>query len=254
MGRVTSTVDCPAVEFSVSYRALSDSAVISCADDAVAEALGAPIDVEQHLIDHDTTVESAEVSGSHGMQRLFLAAQVLGVAARSRHGLFDNVMPARLQHTLMSLVHSPNQQTDHAFAPRRTTTNVPLSELTAMWSNLHDHRRPRYEVKAVRAALDDLATAIAPRPATSADAQVRDDVSNSLRALGDDVAEGDGLPVPLAAARTAQVLGAVSDSLDPAIAPVVEAVFDLSSASNWEDTARILREVRTNVLRSRQCD
>jgi hypothetical protein len=58
----------------------------------------------------------------------------------------------------------------------------------------------------------------------------------------------------LAAARTAHVLGAVSDSLDPAIAPVVEAVFDLSSASNWEDTARILREVRTNVLRSRQRD
>lgn len=232
------------VEFSVSYRALSDSALISCADHAVAEALGAPIDVEQHLLDHDTTVESAEVSGSSGPQRLFVAAQVLGVSARSRHGMVDNVMPARLQHTLMTLVHSPAPDGEHAFSARRTTTTVPISELMASWTNSLADRRPLFEVKAVRAALDDLAVAVSP------DHGLR----RSLQALGDDIAEAEGLPVPLAAARTAEVLDTVSEAGDPHLTPVVEAVVDLSSSVNWEDTARILREARTNVLRSRHHD
>lgn len=135
-----------AVRFALSYRSLSDSALISCADSDVADALGVPVDeVEQRQIDHDTTVESIGVDRGDSPGRCFLAAQVLGVSVRSRHGLVDHVMPTRLHNTLMTLVHESAETPDDTFTARRTTAWVPVSELMSPWSARRLVRRPAHE-------------------------------------------------------------------------------------------------------------
>jgi hypothetical protein len=247
----------PAIRFAVSYRSLSDSALVSCADSEVADALGIPVDeVDQQQIDHDTTVESIGVDRGDSLDRYFLAAQVLGVSMRSRHGLVDHVMPPRLHNTLMSLVHDSlvqdSEEThEDSFSARRTIAWVPVSELESPWSAPHFVRRPAHEVKAVCAALDDLSIAFSggvSRPST------RDswpDIAASLRCLLDDLADADGLPVPLAVSRTAQTLATAPESLRDVTVPVGEAVFDLATAESWDSAASILRDARRRLVRRR---
>jgi hypothetical protein len=247
----------PAIRFAVSYRSLSDSALVSCADSEVADALGIPVDeVDQQQMDHDTTVESIGVDRGDSLDRYFLAAQVLGVSMRSRHGLVDHVMPPRLHNTLMSLVHDSLVQDsgethEDSFSARRTIAWVPVSELASPWSAPHFVRRPAHEVKAVCAALDDLSIAFSggvSRPST------RDswpDIAASLRCLLDDLADADGLPVPLAVSRTAQTLATAPESLRDVTVPVGEAVFDLATAESWDSAASILRDARRRLVRRR---
>ena len=247
----------PAIRFAVSYRSLSDSALVSCADSEVADALGIPVDeVDQQQIDHDTTVESIGVDRGDSLDRYFLAAQVLGVSMRSRHGLVDHVMPPRLHNTLMSLVHDSLVQDSgethvDSLSARRTIAWVPVSELASPWSAPHFVRRPAHEVKAVCASLDDLSIAFSggvSRPST------RDswpDIAASLRCLLDDLADADGLPVPLAVSRTAQTLATAPESLRDVTVPVGEAVFDLATAESWDSAASILRDARRRLVRRR---
>lgn len=241
-----------AVRFALSYRSLSDSALISCADSDVADALGVPVDeVEQRQIDHDTTVESIGVDRGDSPGRCFLAAQVLGVSVRSRHGLVDHVMPTRLHNTLMTLVHESAETPDDTFTARRTTAWVPVSELVSPWSARHFVRRPAHETKAVCAALDDLSIAFTRGVSPRSRRESWPDIGASLRCLLDDLTEADGLPVPCAVSRTAQVLGAAPESLHHVTVPIGEAVFDLAGAESWDAAAGILRDARRRLVRRR---
>lgn len=244
-----------AVEFSVSYRALSDSALITCADSEVAEALGVPVDdVDQQQLDHDTTVESLGVDRGDSFEHYFLAAQVLGVAVRSRLGLVDRVLPTRLHSTLMALVHDPSSGPTDRFTARRVTTRVPLEELTTLWSTPSVGRRPGFEVKAVCAALDDLSRAFARGPSRAGTRHFPTEVSASLRVLAVDLEEADGLPVPMAVARTSRVLSAAPNEIREVTVPVGEAVFDLATSESWIGAAGIMRDARQRLARRRQGD
>lgn len=238
------------VEFSVSYRALSDSALISCADSEVAEALGVPVDeVDQQQLDHDTTVESVGVERGDTLEHYFLAAQVLGVALRSRLGLVDHVLPTRLHSALMSLVHDSSAEPADHFTPRRATTWVPIDELTKLWSVPAVGRRPGFEVKAVCAAVDDLSRAFGRGGSRPSSRQLHAGISDSLRSLADDLEEANGLPVPMAVARTARVLSNAPESLRNITVPIGEAVFDLATGESWNDAARIMRDARQQLVR-----
>ncbi|MCE2764695.1 MAG: hypothetical protein LW627_09280 [Ilumatobacteraceae bacterium] len=244
-----------AVEFSVSYRALSDSALISCADSEVAEALGVPVDeVDQQQLDHDTTVESLGVERGDALEHYFLAAQVLGVALRSRLGLVDHVLPTRLHSTLMSLVHESTPESADHFTARRVTTWVPLHELTRVWSARATTRRPSFEVKAVTAALDDLSRAFGRRGLRPLARQGHAEISESLCSLIHDLEEADGLPVPMAVARTTRALSNAPEPLRDITVPIGEAVIDLASSESWVDSARIMRDARQQLARHRPGD
>ncbi|MEY3619049.1 MAG: hypothetical protein RL726_1747 [Actinomycetota bacterium] len=244
----------PAIRFAVSYRSLSDSALVSCADSEVADALGIPVDeVDQQQLDHDTTVESIGVDRGDSLDRYFLAAQVMGVSMRSRHGLVDHVMPPRLHNTLMSLVHDSlvhdsAETPEDMFSARRTTAWVPVSELMSPWSTPHLVRRPAHEVKAVCAALDDLAIAFSSGASRRSSLDSWPDLGASLRCLLDDLADADGLPVPLAVSRTAQTLVTAPEPLRDVTVPVGEAVFDLATTESWDSAASILRDARRRLV------
>lgn len=240
----------PWVEFALSYRALSDSALISCADSEVAEVLGVPVDeVDRQQLDHDTTVELLEVERGDALEHYFLAAQVLGVALRSRLGLVDHVLPSRLYTTLMSLVHDSSSESADLFSTRRATARVPLDELTRLWSTSTTRRRPGFEVKAMCAALDDLSRALGRGGSRSSAHPTHVEISESLRSLTDDLEEANGLPVPLAVARTTRVLSRAPGCLRPVTVPVGEAVIDLASGESWVDSARIVRDARRQLAR-----
>jgi hypothetical protein len=238
-----------AIRFAVTYRSLSDSALISCADSEVADALGVPVDdVEQRQIDHDTTVESIGVVRGDSPGRCFLAAQVLGVSMRSRHGLVDHVMPTRLHSSLMSLVHESAETRDDSFTARRTTTWVPVSELMSPWSALGFVRRPAHETKAVCAALDDLSIAFSRGTVGRAPHVSGPDIGASLRCLLEDLADADGLPVPFAVSRTTHVLLAAPEFMRDLTVPIGEAVFDLAGSESWDAAAGILRDARRRLV------
>lgn len=250
----------PSVEFAVSYRALSDSALISCADSEVAAALGVPVDgvdhdrVDQRRVDHDTTVETIGVDDGGSSARCFLAAQVLGVSARSRHGLVDHVLPLRLHSTLMTLVHEAAVSPSDVFVARRAVTRVPLDELYTMWSPPATTCRPTHEVKAVCAALDDVARLFARSRSPLVERRSLIDLGAALRTLLDELDEADGLPVPFAAARTARALSEAPAPLRCVTVPMAEAVVDLASGDPWGPAAGILRDARERLRRPRPGD
>jgi flagellar hook-basal body complex protein FliE len=239
----------PVVRFAVSYRALSDSALISCADPGVADALGVSVDeVDQRQIDHDTTVESIDVGHGEQLARVFLAAQVLGVSSRSPFGLLDQALPFRLQTTLLSLVHDPSSNSDDIFAARRATASVPVAELSTSVATGRVERRPAHEVKAVCAALDDVVRELASRRTGRTLTSTPPEVSEALSGLLDDLTEADGLPVPFAVSRTARVLAEAPDFLSDVMVPMSEAVFDLATSQPWDAAAGIFRSARRAIV------
>lgn len=235
------------VRFSLTYRALSDSALVSCRDEGVSDALGTALgDIERARLDHDTTVETATVTSGDAFQKMFLAAQVIGVESRNRLGFVDDVLPPRLHQTLLALVH--NGEDDLPFT-RRAETEVPLTELLAFRPRECAVTRPMHEVKAVQAALDDLIVMAEKFRLLHVDVDAS--VGDALRALNDEVSDAHGLAVPQAATHAAAALaGAPAEVKDLAI-PVAEAVLDLASTESWQDSARIFRETRHEILRRR---
>jgi hypothetical protein len=130
--------------------------------------------------------------------------------------------------------------------PHRAAERSPLGR----WDAAEERRTLSLRIDD-EAALDDLSIAFSggvSRPST------RDswpDIAASLRYLLDDLADADGLPVPLAVSRTAQTLATAPESLRDVTVPVGEAVFDLATAESWDSAASILRDARRRLVRRR---
>lgn len=241
------------VNVSISYRPISDTAVVSFDDLAMAsyiERRGAAL--RQVSIDYDTTVECTDVLVDGESSALLVGAQIIGAGARHRAGLVHDSLPSDIRRHLLGLLVTQHVRADHAgFDPMRqvrVSAVVPVSSLVCPEPT--PSVRPLHEVKAVVAALSDLAAVLRSLPVTSWAGTFGDDQLDDLvvmSALVDELSTAldgaRGMSTPAIGSRIVDILD-LSPVLPSAVRRTMrESVIRVCDVDDWSVSARDIREV-----------
>lgn len=231
--------------FSLIYRPLADSVLISCEKERISTMLGAPVESSEMLdVDADTTAFRAVVSIDGTSHCFFSAAHVLGADSRGRFGLLDDLLPPTVRRRLSELIR---ERDDGATFSRRCDVLVPMNELLAFRPPVHATVRPLHEVKSVHAALTDLFTTFLRGPKPLAPR-----LGDALRELSVAVDDAAGLPVPRTVALVLDSLTSEPVEPDDATPRLTDAVVDLATDRDWTAAAQNLRVVRDEVIALRR--
>jgi len=240
------------VSVRISYRPVSDTAVVTFDDESVTsfiERRGAG--TQRVSLDYDTTVECTTLERDGAISSYLTGALIIGARSRHRIGLSHDSLPSDLRRHLLGLLGSSHLESLRSASD--STIQMGVSAVVPL-SSLECHEqmspcRPLHEVKSVVAALSDLASVLRSLPSTSWATMLGDETCDDLVLLSALVGElstaldgARGMSTPAVASRIVGLIDQ-SSALPPSIVRAVrESVLRLCTVDEWSISARDLRE------------
>ena len=237
------------INVTVSYRSLSDTALVMCNESQLDECFG-PGEVVTHQPDFDTRVEYRNIqtdqSASSG-RACVVGLQIIGARERRDSGLHEAQIPLRLMHIVSETIDSVPQ--DLGFHDTWVQTyEVPVNELLLQVSTPTDVVASLADVKAVSAALNDLGVAhqsLMLRTATLENEPIRL-LSRELRTLwsqlSDEVDQAQGLGPVTAVVRTMNALSSQQTFPSSINQATQRSLALILHGGRWREVADTLRE------------
>lgn len=237
------------VSVTISYRALSDTALVLCHESQLDEGFG-PGEVATMQPDFDTHIEYRNIhidENPLSPSLCVVGLQMIGARERRDAGFHEAKIPPRLIRLVSETIDSvPKDLGIHETWIQ--TFEVPVDDLFLQGTTQTEVVASRAEVKAVSAALDDLGVAhqsmmlrtakLANEPITMLSREVRTLWSQ----LSDEVDQAQGLGPVTAVVRTLNAL-AVQKTLPISINQATQrSLVHILQGERWREVAETLRE------------
>jgi hypothetical protein len=233
----------------VSYRSLSDTALVMCNESQLDESFG-PGEVVTHQPDFDTRVEYRNIQtdqGDSSERACVVGLQIIGARERRDSGLHE----ARIPPQLLRLISETIESVPEISRPHETwvqTFDVPTADLLFRCSEPLRPVDSLADIKAVSAALDDMGVAhqsLMLRTGKSDD-EPRKMLSREFRTLwsqlANEVDQAQGLRPTTAVVRTLNAL-TVHTSLPMSIHEATQrSLVHILHGGRWREVAETLRE------------
>ena len=148
------------IDITVSYRPISDTALLICDESQINKVCG-PAEVETSQPDFDSRIEIRVIDADeppHDDNRIVVGLQIIGAKARRDSGLFESQEPGELFQLISQTIDS----VDDYVQPHKTWVQryeIPMSDLVIQIPLHKSVTASLAEVKAVSAALDDFGVA-----------------------------------------------------------------------------------------------
>ena len=233
----------------VSYRSLSDTALVMCNESQLDESFG-PGEVVTHQPDFDTRVEYRNIQtdqGDSSERACVVGLQIIGARERRDSGLHE----ARIPPQLLRLISETIESVPEISRPHETwvqTFDVPTADLLFRCSEPLRPVDSLADIKAVSAALDDMGVAHQSLMLRTGklDDEPRKLLSREFRTLwsqlADEVDQAQGLRPTTAVVRTLNAL-TVHTSLPMSIHEATQrSLVHILHGGRWREVADTLRE------------
>jgi hypothetical protein len=237
------------INLTVSYRSLSDTALVICDESQLDECFG-PGEVVTYQPDFDTRVEYRNIQTDQGAtseSAYVVGLQIIGARERRDSGLHE----ARIPPQLLRLISGTIESVPKIYHPHETWVQafeVPVIDLLFRCPDPLKPVDSLADVKAVSAALDDMGVAhqsLMLRTGKSDD-EPRKLLSREFRTLwsqlADEVDQSQGLRPTTAVVRTLNAL-TVHTSLPMSIQEATQrSLVHILHGGRWREVADTLRE------------
>ncbi len=233
----------------VSYRSLSDTALVMCNESQLDECFG-PGEVVTHQPDFDTRVEYRYIQidqGDTSERACVVGLQIIGARERRDSGLHEAQIPLRLMHVISQTIDSVPQDLG-CHDTWVQTFEVPAADLLFQCSEPLRPVDSLADIKAVSAALDDMGVAHQSLMLRTGklDDEPRKLLSRDFRTLwsqlADEVDQAQGLRPTTAVVRTLNAL-TVHTNLPMSIQEATQrSLVHILQGGRWREVADTLRE------------
>lgn len=237
------------IDVTVSYRPISDTALLICDESQINKVCG-PADVETSQPDFDSRIELRVIDAAEQTRddnRIVVGLQIIGAKSRRDSGLFESQEPAQLFQLISQTINSVDAyvQSHETWVQRY---EVPVTDLVIRIPSQKSLSASLADVKAVSAALDDFGVAHQSMMLRSVNfsCEPRKLLSSEFRTLWSNLAQevdqARGLQPTTAVVRTLNALN-LHQVLPSSINEATQrSLMHILQGSRWKGIAETLRE------------
>ena len=242
------------IDITVSYRAVSDTALLICDESQINEVCG-QAEIETWQPDFDSRIEFRVIDAdeqSQDVNQIVVGLQIIGAKARRDLGLFDSQDPGQLFQLISQTIDSVNENE----RPHETWVQryeLPVSDLLIQIPSQKTFTASLADVKAVSAALDDFGVAHQSMMLRSVNfsSAPKKFVSSEFRSLwanlAQEVDQAQGLGPTNAVVRTLNALS-LHQVLPSSVNEATQrSLMNLLQGNRWNGIAETLREATSAI-------
>lgn len=248
------------IDITVSYRPISDTALLICDESQINKVCG-PADVETSQPDFDSRIELRVIDAAEQTRddnRIVVGLQIIGAKSRRDSGLFESQEPAQL----IRLISATIESVPKISRPHETWVQTYEVPVTALLFHCPDPLRPvdsLADVKAVSAALEDFGVAHQSMMLRSVNfcGEPKKLLSSEFRTLWSNLAlevdQARGLGPTTAVVRTVSAL-TLHQVLPSSINEATQrSLMHILQGNRWKGVAETLREATSAMNQVEPC-
>lgn len=244
------------IDITVSYRPISDTALLICDESQINKVCG-PADVETSQPDFDSRIELRVIDAAEQTRddnRIVVGLQIIGAKSRRDSGLFESQEPAQLFQLISQTINSVDAyvQSHETWVQRY---EVPATDLVIRIPSQKSLLASLADVKAVSAALEDFGVAHQSMMLRSVNFSCEPQklLSSEFRTLWSNLAlevdQARGLQPTTAVVRTLNALN-LHQVLPSSINEATQrSLMHILQGSRWKGIAETLREATSAMNR-----